>query len=95
MPKPTPEDRIWAGSMNNDDASLRQGRLTRLDADGQWSVLERDIYIANGPAIAADGSWMLHTDSFRNTVYRYDIAPDGSLSGKREWLRFRRRPRYA
>jgi xylono-1,5-lactonase len=80
--------RIWAGSMNNDDASLRQGRLTRLDADGQWSVMERDIYIANGPAIAADGSWMLHTDSFRNTVYRYDIAPDGGLSGKREWLRF-------
>jgi D-xylonolactonase len=80
--------RIWAGSMHNDDASLQRGRLARLSADGGINVIESGIYIANGPAIAHDGSWMLHTDSYLDTVYRYDLSPEGALSGKAVWNKF-------
>ena len=82
--------RIWAGSMNNEDPSRPDGQLTRLDPSGQFEVLERGIHIANGPAIATDGSWMLHTESFRNTIYRYQLTGDGQLAGKTLWRKFTR-----
>ncbi len=80
--------RIWAGSMHNDDASLQRGRLARMQPSGAFDVVESGIYIANGPAIAHDGSWMLHTDSFLETVYRYDLSPEGTLSNKTVWNTF-------
>jgi sugar lactone lactonase YvrE len=80
--------RIWAGSMNNRAPSQPDGQLTRLDADGRFTVVERGIHIANGPAIAHDGSWMLHTDSWRNTVYRYRLGEDGQFSDKTVWRKF-------
>lgn len=80
--------RIWAGSMNNRDPSQPDGQLTRLDADGRFHVVEHGIHIANGPAIAHDGRWMLHTDSWSNTVYRYRLDGDGQLSGKTRWRQF-------
>ena len=80
--------RIWAGSMNNRDPGLRQGQLTRLDSNGKFTVVESQIYIANGPAIAADGSWMLHNDSFLNTTYRYSLSVDGQLADKAVWRKF-------
>lgn len=80
--------RIWAGSMNHVDTSVPDGQLVRLDADCRFTVLERGIHIANGPAIAVDGSWMLHTDSYLNTVYRYDLHRDGSIAAKSVWRVF-------
>lgn len=80
--------RIWAGSMNNVDPSLRQGQLTRLDGNGQFTVVESGIYIANGPAIASDGAWMLHNDSYTSTTYRYRITDDGQLAEKAVWRKF-------
>ena len=77
--------RIWAGSMNNRNPSQPDGQLVRLDADGKFEVLERNIHIANGPAIAADGTWMLHNDSYLNTTYRYNISEAGQLSHKTIW----------
>jgi len=80
--------RIWAGSMDNDDPGRRNGQLARLNADGSCEVVEQDIYIANGPAIAADASWMLHTDSFLNTVYRYRMDAQGKVTEKTIWRVF-------
>jgi len=80
--------RIWAGSMNNRDASQPDGQLVRLDTDASFTVCETGIHIANGPAIAADASWMLHTDSYLNTVYRYRIDRDGGLHSKTVWRVF-------
>jgi D-xylonolactonase len=86
--KADPSGRIWAGSMNNRDVKRTDGQLTRLDADGTFTVVERDIHIANGPAIALDGTWMLHNDSFLDTTYRYRITPDGQLTDKTVWRQF-------
>lgn len=80
--------RIWAGSMNNDNQSLPDGCLTRLDLDGSFEVVERGIHIANGPAISNDGHWMLHTDSYQSTIYLYRMNAMGVLQDKAVWKKF-------
>lgn len=80
--------RIWAGSMNNRDTRRTDGQLTRLDPDGRFTVVEKDIHIANGPCISADGRTMLHTDSGLDSVYSYRLSPQGELMDKRLWKRF-------
>jgi sugar lactone lactonase YvrE len=82
--------RIWAGSMNNLNPAQPDGQLTRLDPSGSFTVVERGIHIANGPCISADGTRMLHTDSWRNTVYCYRISPTGALTDKQVWHHFPR-----
>ena len=77
--------RIWAGSMNNSHPERPDGQLTRLDPCGTFAVLERNIHIANGPAIAADATWMLHNDSYLNTTYRYNMSAAGTLTDKTVW----------
>jgi len=80
--------RIWAGAMNDRDPSRTDGYLARLDPSGKFSVAETGIHIANGPVIAPDGSWMLHSDSFLNTTYRYHITVEGQLLDKSVWRVF-------
>jgi len=80
--------RIWAGSMLHDDPSQPRGQLACLHPDGRVDVVERGIHIANGPAISQDGALMLHTDSFLDTIYRYQLDADGRLHGKTVWKTF-------
>lgn len=80
--------RIWAGSMNNLAPAQPDGQLVRINTDATFDVPERGIHIANGPAIAHDGSWMLHTDSFLNTTYHYHLSPEGEITSKTVWRTF-------
>lgn len=85
--KADPWGRVWAGSMNNADPRRPDGALYCVEPDGAVHCVERGMHIANGPAIAPDGSWMLHTDSLRNTVYRYRLDDQG-LHDKTPWRCF-------
>lgn len=80
--------RIWAGSMNMARPDQPHGQLACLHPDGRIEVVERGIHIANGPAISLDGTVMLHTDSFLNTIYRYHLDAQGQLAGKTVWKTF-------
>lgn len=74
--------RIWAGTMTmNGDRPT--GALYRFDPDGSVSRVDDGYLITNGPAIAPAGDVMLHTDTGRDTIYRFVINDDGSL-GERE-----------
>jgi sugar lactone lactonase YvrE len=80
---------VWAGSLNNDDESQPDGCLFRLDTDGQLTIVDTGYTVANGPAINADSTLMLHTDSGRRTIYAFDMdAPKGQLLNKRVWKVF-------
>lgn len=80
---------VWAGSLNNDDESKPEGCLYRLGPDGNFATVDTDYTVANGPAISADGTLMLHTDSGRRTIYAFDLGgPAGKLSNKRIWKVF-------
>jgi D-xylonolactonase len=80
---------VWAGSLNNDDESQAQGCLYRLRPAGDLAVVDTGYTVANGPAINADSTLMLHTDSGRRTIYAFDLdAPAGKLTNKRVWKVF-------
>ncbi len=79
--------RIWAGTMpvNCDRPS---GALYRLDPDGRIARVDGPYTIANGPAIAPDGSTLLHTDTALGTIFRFAIHDDGSLGPREPFIAF-------
>jgi D-xylonolactonase len=77
--------RLWFGSM--DDAEIEpHGRLYCWDRAGSPIAWDQDLVISNGPAFNPNGSTFYHTDSVRRTIYRFDVASDGSLCNKRSFI---------
>jgi sugar lactone lactonase YvrE len=64
------------------------GELYRLDPSGQITTVERNIVTENGPAFSADGTVAYVNDSMPLVTWVYDLAPDGSLSNRRDFLKF-------
>jgi sugar lactone lactonase YvrE len=84
-----PKGRLWFGSMH-DSEKARTGALYRLFPDGCARVQDRDYGITNGPAMSPDGRILYHTDTAARFIYAFDVAEDGSLSNKREFVRITR-----
>jgi sugar lactone lactonase YvrE len=78
--------RVWAGTMG--DGETPSGSFYRLDADHSWRKVDDGYAVANGPAISPDGRTLLHTDSHRGVIWRFDLSDDGELAGKRPLIRF-------
>ena len=72
------QGQIWAGSMDF-GCERPTGSFYRLDPDGTATRVDDGYTIANGPAIAPDGSFLLHTDTALRTIFRYTIHDDGTL----------------
>lgn len=70
--------RIWAGTMPV-TCDRPSGAFYRLDPDSTLTQVDGPYTIANGPAIDPDGRFLLHTDTARGTIFRFDIHDDGSL----------------
>lgn len=80
---------VWCGSLNNDDETRRDGSFFRLAPDGQWSTMDTGYTVANGPAINASQTVLMHTDSGRRSIYRFDLdVTSGTLHGKQVWKIF-------
>lgn len=87
--------RIWFGSLNNEDESKSDGSLYRLNTDFSLREIETGYTVANGPAISADGTLLLHTDSGRRTIFKFKINPTtGELSDRRIWKIFKEEDGY-
>lgn len=67
-------------------ADLRTTSLVRVDPDGSVTVVAGDLFFPNGSAFV-DGTLVL-SETFGNRVSAFDVAPDGSLSARRDWVRF-------
>ncbi len=77
--------RIWAGTMPmGGDAPT--GAFYRLDPDHRITRVDDGYRIANGPAIG-DGM-IFHTDTGRDTIYRFAVAADGTLGERETFVRF-------
>jgi xylono-1,5-lactonase len=74
--------RIWAGTMDDRERAAT-GCLYRLDAAGNWSVHDTGYVVSNGPTFSPAHDVLYHTDTLRRVIYRFALAPDGSL-GRRE-----------
>ena len=79
--------RFWAGTM--DDSELEaSGTLYRFDSDLNWSAVDRDYKVTNGPAFSPDGRLMYHNDSARQVTYAFDLDSGGNAANRRTFLQF-------
>jgi sugar lactone lactonase YvrE len=61
--------------------------LVRVDPDGTAGIAADDIHFPNGSVIM-DGNVLVLSETFGNRLTAFDIAADGSLSGRRAWAAF-------
>ncbi len=76
------QGRLWFGSMD-DAEQAPSGMLYRVNEQGAAIAQDDDYVITNGPAMSPDGRTLYHNDTMRRVVYAFDVATDGTLSGKR------------
>jgi sugar lactone lactonase YvrE len=66
--------------------------LICVEPDGYCRRVGDGLYFPNGLAITADGRTLLVAETFGRRISAFHISPDGSLSDRRDWFVFGRRP---
>jgi sugar lactone lactonase YvrE len=59
--------------------------LIRVDPDGSAHEAAADLAFPNGAVITPDGGTLIVAETLGGRLTAFDIAADGSLSGRREW----------
>lgn len=59
--------------------------LVCVNLDGQARVVADDLAFPNGTVITPDGCTLIVAETFASRLSAFDIADDGSLSGRRVW----------
>ena len=86
-----PDGSFWVGTMQNninDDGSPRDmtrnsGAIYRIDGEGRCERLTPSEYgISNTMAWTGDGRF-LFADTLQDTIFQFEVAPDGKSIGKR------------
>jgi len=84
------EGRAYVGNFGFDlmaGAPIRPAVLLRVDPDGTVARVAEDLMFPNG-SVLTDGGALLVGETFGNRVTAFDVAADGSLSGRRAWAEF-------
>jgi gluconolactonase len=63
------------------------GAILRLDPAGAIRRVAEGIHYANGVAVSPDGAILYVSEHLQRQVLAYDVAADGSLSGRRVFVR--------
>lgn len=74
--------RLWFGTMD-DLQTEASGGLYSWHGAGAPIAHDQDFVISNGPAHSPDGRTMYHTDTVRQTIFRFDAAETGEISNKK------------
>jgi len=85
--KVDPMGRLWTGPMDLAFQN-RIANLYRIDPDLSVHTMDTGYICTNGPAFSADGRTLYHNETHDGIVYAFDLAPDGSLSHKRVFVKF-------
>jgi sugar lactone lactonase YvrE len=64
---------------------VQPGVVGLVTPNGASRVVAHDIAFPNGMAVTADGGTLVVADSYRHHLVAFDIADDGSLTGRRVW----------
>ena len=82
--------RAYIGNFGFDLTARETPRSTGLILvlpDGQAKVVAQDLHFPNGTIITPDGRTLIIGESYASRLTAFDIAQDGSLSGRREWAK--------
>ena len=63
----------------------RPGSIAVVTPDGSARRVADDLWFPNGMAVTPDDSTLVVAESYRGRLTAYDIAADGTLSGRRVW----------
>ena len=80
--------RAYVGNFGFDRAagqSEKAADLIRVDTDGTVSIAATGLMFPNGTVITPDGKGMIIAETIGQRLTWFDIAPDGSLEGRRVW----------
>lgn len=81
-----PFGRLWFGSMDDAEAA-DTGAIYRLAVDGSCVASSPLVSITNGPAVSPDGGTLYHVDTLGGVIHACDLAADGALANRREFVR--------
>lgn len=79
-------DNIFVGNFGFDlmgGGSPESAALLRITPDGSVTVAAKDLLFPNGMVITPDGSTLLVGETLGNRYTAFDLAADGTLSGRR------------
>jgi sugar lactone lactonase YvrE len=79
--------RFWAGTMDDQERS-DSGALYCIAPDLDWTLVDGNYKITNGPAFSPSGDIMFHNDSARQVTYAFDLDAEGKASNRRAFLQF-------
>jgi sugar lactone lactonase YvrE len=80
------QGRAYIGSMGYDlfaGETPAPGNVVMVTPDGKARVVADNLELPNGPAITPDQKTLIVAESFGHRLAAFDIAADGSLSGRR------------
>jgi sugar lactone lactonase YvrE len=61
--------------------------LIAVEPDGRARIAADELAFPNGSVITPDGCTLIVGESFAARLTAFDIGPDGSLGGRREWAK--------
>ena len=79
--------RYWVGTLNLDENEA-SGSFYRVSPGGEAVVADTGFAICNGPAFSPDNDRLYFSDSVGRRILCYDLARDGTLSGRRTFHEF-------
>jgi sugar lactone lactonase YvrE len=83
--------RVFVGDFGMDlmgGGEPRTASLKRVDPDGTVTVVADGLHFPNGSVITPDGATLIVGETLGNRYTAFDLAADGSLSGRRVWAEF-------
>ena len=86
--KTDPEGKLWFGTMDNPERSIKNGSLYCLDKKLILHKVDRNYFITNGPAFI-DSKNFYHTDSRAKTIYKIKINNKLEIIKKKIFKKFK------
>jgi sugar lactone lactonase YvrE len=65
-----------------------KGQIWRIDASGDFNLLEGDMGTTNGIEVSPDNRTLYVNETVQGNVWAYDLSPDGEISNKRLLIKF-------
>ncbi|MGE0242153.1 MAG: SMP-30/gluconolactonase/LRE family protein [Parvibaculaceae bacterium] len=79
--------RYWIGTYDVTEVEPR-GVFFQMAANGTASRADHGFVVCNGPAFAPDNRALYFSDTVGRRILSYDLARDGTLSGRRTFFAF-------
>jgi sugar lactone lactonase YvrE len=80
--------RLWFGTMDNPERSIKKGSLYCLDENLNLRKVDSNYFITNGPAFLDDNNFY-HTDSRRKVIYKIKINKSFKIIKKKIFVKLK------